>query len=178
MNQHHQQHPGSGTAAPAPAEPNAIYTCPMHPQIRQVGPGPCPICGMALEPVTVAADEGPNAELADMSRRFWVALGLTAPVFALEMGGHLFDLHRLISPQLSGWLQFALSSPVVLWAGAPFFARGWASLVNRSLNMFTLIAMGVGVAWLYSAAACWRHAPSRRRSGWRARSRSISRPPR
>ena len=149
--QHHQH--GSAAAAPASAEPNAIYTCPMHPQIRQVGPGHCPICGMALEPVTVTADAGPNTELADMSRRFWVALVLTVPVFALEMGGHVFDLHMLISPRLSGWLQFALSSPVVLWAGAPFFARGWASLKNRSLNMFTLIAMGVGVAWLYSAAA-------------------------
>ncbi len=153
MSEHDHHHHGSAAAADAPADPGAIYTCPMHPQIRQVGPGHCPICGMALEPVTVTADAAPNAELADMTRRFWLALLLAAPVFALEMGGHLFDLHRLISPQLSGWLQFALSSPVVLWAGAPFFARGWASLKNRSLNMFTLIAMGVGVAWLYSAAA-------------------------
>jgi Cu+-exporting ATPase len=145
--------------APKPAEPEpaaqagAVYTCPMHPQVRQLGPGSCPICGMALEPETVTADAGPNPELADMTRRFWVALVLAAPVFALEMGGHLFDLHALVAPRLSAWIQFALATPVVLWAGAPFFARGWASLVNRSLNMFTLIAMGVGVAWLYSVAA-------------------------
>ncbi len=133
-----------------PAAPGTIYTCPMHPEIRQVGPGSCPICGMALEPETVTADSGPNPELADMTRRFWIALTLTVPVFALEMGGHLFDLHMLIAPRLSSWVQFALSTPVVIWAGAPFFVRGWASLRNRSLNMFTLISMGVGVSWLYS----------------------------
>jgi Cu+-exporting ATPase len=124
----------------------------MHPDVRQVGPGACPICGMALEPEAVTAEAGPDPELDDMSRRFWVALVLTAPVFALEMGGHVFDLHRLIAPATSNWLQFALATPVVVWAGAVFFARAWASLRNRSLNMFTLIAMGVGVAWLYSAA--------------------------
>ena len=138
-------------AAPAPA--GTIYTCPMHPQIRQVGPGSCPICGMALEPELVSAEPEANPELADMTRRFWFALALTAPVFALEMGGHLFDLHRLLSPRLSTWIQLALASPVVLWAGAPFFARGWRSIAARSLNMFTLIAMGVGVAWVYSLAA-------------------------
>jgi Cu+-exporting ATPase len=132
------------------AAPGAIYTCPMHPQIRQAGPGACPICGMALEPETVTADDGPNPELAGMKLRFWIALALTTPVFALEMGGHLFDLHALIAPRLSGWVQFALATPVVVWAGAPFFARGWASLRTRNLNMFTLTAMGVGVAWLYS----------------------------
>lgn len=137
--------------APAPkAAAGTIYTCPMHPQIRQVGPGFCPICGMALEPETVTADDGPNPELADMTWRFWIALVLTAPVFALEMGGHLFDFHAVIAPRLSNWVQFALATPVVVWAGAPFFARGWASLRTRNLNMFTLIAMGVGVAWLYS----------------------------
>jgi Cu+-exporting ATPase len=141
---------GDDRAAAPQAAPGAIYTCPMHPQIRQVGPGVCPICGMALEPETVTATDGPNPELADMTRRFWVALVLTAPVFALEMGGHLFDLHALIAPRLSSWVQFALATPVVIWAGAPFFARGWASLRTRNLNMFTLIAMGVGVAWLYS----------------------------
>src|SRR5437763_16309410 len=127
-----------------------IYTCPMHPQIRQVGPGACPICGMALEPATVTADIAPNAELADMSRRFWIGLSLAAPVFIREMGGHLGGSKMLLSRQTSNWVQFILATPVVLWAGWPFFVRGWASLVNRSLNMFTLIAMGVGVAWAYS----------------------------
>ena len=136
--------------APSPAVPEgAIYTCPMHPQIRQVGPGACPICGMALEPVTVTADSGPNAELADMSRRFWTGLALAAPVFVLEMGGHL-GLMGVIAPQVSNGIQFALASPVVLWAGFPFFARGWVSLRTGKLNMFTLIAMGVGVAYVYS----------------------------
>jgi Cu+-exporting ATPase len=145
--------------APKPAEPTppprpgVIYTCPMHPQIRQVGPGSCPICGMALEPETLTAEAEPNPELADMTRRFWVGLALAAPVFALEMGGHVMDLHTLVAPRLSAWIQFALATPVVLWAGAPFFARGWASLKTRSLNMFTLIAMGVGVAYAYSVAA-------------------------
>ena len=134
----------------APADAGVIYTCPMHPQVRQVGPGVCPICGMALEPETVTAEAAPNAELADMTRRFWIALVLTLPVFALEMGGHLVNLHSLISPKHSGWVQFALATPVVAWAGAPFFARGWASLRTRNLNMFTLISMGVGVSWLYS----------------------------
>ncbi|MDP1630223.1 MAG: heavy metal translocating P-type ATPase [Caulobacter sp.] len=140
--------------APEPAAPaGTIYTCPMHPEIRQVGPGSCPICGMALEPETVTADSGPNPELADMTRRFWIAVALSLPVFVLEMGGHLFDLHRLIPGQLSNWIQFALATPVVLWAGWPFFERGWASLRTRNLNMFTLIAMGVGVAWAYSVVA-------------------------
>ena len=150
MTEHHHH---ISPPADAPADPGGIYTCPMHPQIRQVGPGSCPICGMALEPVVATAEDGPNTELANMSRRFWIALVLTAPVFALEMGGHLFDLQAWISPGVSGWVQFALSSPVVLWAGWPFFRRGWTSLVTRQLNMFTLIAMGVGVAWLYSAVA-------------------------
>jgi Cu+-exporting ATPase len=140
--------------APAPSAPaGTIYTCPMHPEIRQVGPGACPICGMALEPVTVTADSGPNHELADMSRRFWIGLALAAPVFALEMGGHLTGLMMLVSRQTSNWIQLGLATPVVLWAGWPFFVRGWASLRTRSLNMFTLIAMGVGVAWTYSMVA-------------------------
>jgi Cu+-exporting ATPase len=130
-----------------------IYTCPMHPEIRQVGPGSCPICGMALEPVLVTAEAQPNAELADMARRFWIGLVLTLPVFALEMGGHLTGLNHLIPRSTSNWIQMALATPVVLWAGWPFFVRGWQSLVNRSLNMFTLIAMGTGVAWLYSMVA-------------------------
>jgi len=136
----------------AAAPEGAIYTCPMHPQIRQAGPGACPICGMALEPVTMTADAGPSHELADMTRRFWVALALTAPVFALEMGGHLTGLMVLMG-RTSHWIQLVLASPVVLWAGWPFFVRGWASLRTRHLNMFTLIAMGVGVAWAYSMVA-------------------------
>ena len=130
-----------------------IYTCPMHPQIRQVGPGVCPICGMALEPELVSAETGPNPELADMSRRFWIGLVLTVPVFALEMGGHLTGLSHIIGQRTSNWIQMILATPVVLWAGWPFFVRGWRSLVTRNLNMFTLIAMGTGVAWLYSMVA-------------------------
>jgi Cu+-exporting ATPase len=130
-----------------------IYTCPMHPEIRQVGPGSCPICGMALEPVTVTAETGPNPELIDMTRRFWIGVVLAVPVVALEMGGHLTNLHMLLGQQLSNWLQLALATPVVLWAGWPFFVRGWKSIVTRNLNMFTLIALGTGVAWLYSVVA-------------------------
>jgi P-type Cu+ transporter len=127
-----------------------IYTCPMHPEIRQVGPGTCPICGMALEPEIASADTGPNPELIDMRRRFWIGLVLSLPVLALEMGGHLTNLHMLLGKTLSNWIQFALATPVVLWAGWPFFVRAWQSLVTRNLNMFTLIAMGTGVAWIYS----------------------------
>ena len=134
----------------ATASGGTLYTCPMHPQIRQVGPGVCPICGMALEPVTVSADSGPNPELADMTQRFWVGLALALPVFLLEMGAHVMGHARWVPAQLSSWIQFALSTPVVLWAGWPFFTRGWTSLVTRKLNMFTLIAMGVGVAYVYS----------------------------
>jgi P-type Cu+ transporter len=135
---------------PAPVVEGAIYTCPMHPQIRQVGPGACPICGMALEPETISSDTGPNPELADMTRRFWIGLALTLPVFALEMGGHLADLHSTLGQQTSNWIQLLLATPVVLWAGWPFFERGWSSLKTRNLNMFTLIAMGTGIAWIYS----------------------------
>jgi Cu+-exporting ATPase len=127
----------------------------MHPQIRRNTPGSCPICGMTLEPLTVAAESGPNPELADMSRRFWIGLALTAPVFILEMGGHIpgLGLHKLVPPLISTWIQFALSTPVVLWAGWPFFERAWASVVHRSLNMFSLIALGTGAAYLYSVVA-------------------------
>jgi Cu+-exporting ATPase len=131
----------------------AIYTCPMHPEIRQNGPGNCPICGMALEPETMTGEEGENPELTDMRKRFWIGLVLTLPVFTLEMGSHLFNLHQYIDGTLSNWIQFVLATPVVLWAGKPFFERGWASLKSRNLNMFTLIAMGTGVAWLYSIVA-------------------------
>ena len=142
-------------AAPiAQDQPGTIWTCPMHPEVRQDHPGACPICGMALEPAMVTADEGPSAELIDMARRFWIGLALSLPVLVLEMGGHLFPvLHHLIPMKASIWIQFALATPVVLWAGWPFFQRGWASLKTRNLNMFTLIAMGTGVAWLYSVVA-------------------------
>ena len=134
--------------------PGAIYTCPMHPEIRQVGPGNCPKCGMALEPVLASADERPSPELLDMTRRFWIGLVLTVPVFALEMSGHVgLSLHRFMSASVSGWVQFLFSIPVVLWAAWPFFVRGWNSLVSRSLNMYTLIALGTGVAFAYSAFA-------------------------
>jgi Cu+-exporting ATPase len=135
---------------PAPA--GAIYTCPMDPEVRQVGPGTCPICGMALEPEQVSLDQGPDPELIDMTRRFQIALPLTIPVFVIEMGRH-FGLMYLVPPEWSSWISFALSTPVVLWAGAPFFVRGWRSVVSGHLNMFTLIAMGTGVAYLYSAVA-------------------------
>jgi Cu+-exporting ATPase len=143
--------PEAARAEPVPA--GTVYTCPMHPEIRQVGPGACPICGMALEPALATADTGPNPELVDMTRRLWIGLALTLPLFALEMAGHVTDLHMLIGSQASNWVQLALATPVVLWAGWPFFARGWASLRTRNLNMFTLIALGTGVAWAYSVIA-------------------------
>lgn len=137
-----------------PVDLGAIYTCPMHPQIRQVGPGSCPICGMALEPEVATAEAAPNPELADFTRRFWIGLVLTVPIVALEMGGHLTGMMHLVGgPQVGNWIQLALGTPVVLWAGWPFFVRGWQSLVNRSLNMFTLIALGTGAAWLFSVVA-------------------------
>jgi len=130
-----------------------MYTCPMHPQIRQIGPGNCPICGMALEPEVATAETGTNPELIDMTRRFWVGLALSVPVVILEMGGHLVGAHGWIEQSLSNWIQFVLATPVVLWAGWPFFVRGWQSVLTRNLNMFTLIAMGTGVAWVYSVIA-------------------------
>ena len=133
------------------AAEGAIYTCPMHPEIRQAGPGSCPICGMALEPVMATAETEPNPELADMTRRFWIGLALTVPVFVLDMGAHLGV--ELLAPEISRYMQFALATPVVLWAGWPFFVRGWQSLVTHNLNMFTLIAMGTGVAYAYSLVA-------------------------
>ena len=130
-----------------------IYTCPMHPEITQVGPGSCPICGMALEPLIATAEQGPNEELIDMTKRFWIGLVLAVPVFGLEMGSHLFGIHGLIGSKLSILMQFALATPVVLWAGWPFFVRGWQSLQTRHFNMFTLIALGTGVAYVYSVVA-------------------------
>ena len=143
-------------AAPAPVpRKGAIYTCPMHPEIRQEGPGSCPICGMALEPLEITAEAEPSHELTDMTRRFWIGLALTLPVVILEMGGHIpgLGLHHLVPPRTSVWIQFLLATPVVLWAGWPFFVRGWQSVVNRSLNMFSLIALGTGAAYLYSLVA-------------------------
>ncbi|MET4386991.1 Cu+-exporting ATPase [Bradyrhizobium sp. F1.4.3] len=127
-----------------------IYTCPMHPEIRQVGPGSCPICGMALEPEIASLETGPNPELADMTRRFWIGGALALPAVVLEMGGHLAGAHNWIDPTLSNWIQLVFATPVVVWAGWPFFVRGWLSLVTRNFNMFTLIAMGTGVAYVYS----------------------------
>ena len=149
----HHKHAEKTARVSQSTDADVIYTCPMHPEIRQNGPGNCPICGMALGPETITGEEGENPELIDMRKRFWIGLALTLPVFALEMGSHIFDLHRYISGTLSNWVQLVLATPVVLWAGKPFFERGWASLKTRNLNMFTLIAMGTGVAWLYSIVA-------------------------
>ena len=138
---------------PEPVIPGAIYTCPMHPEIRQIGPGSCPICGMALEPERVSLDEGPNPELIDMTRRFYTAAILGSPVMLLAMIGMVApDFVHRISGWMN-WVQLALSIPVVFWAGAPLFARGWASIVHKSPNMFTLIALGIGAAFLYSFVA-------------------------
>jgi Cu+-exporting ATPase len=141
--------------APAPVDMEAEYTCPMHPEIRQKGPGSCPICGMALEPVTVTLEDQPNEELIDMTRRFRWSLALTAPVLALMVDEFIpgQPLHALLPPGVLNWLELALATPVVLWAGWPFFVRGWSSIVNRHLNMFTLIALGVGAAYAYSVVA-------------------------
>jgi Cu+-exporting ATPase len=150
--------PARAEAAPPPAAApaGAMYTCPMHPDIHQAGPGACPICGMALEPESGVA-EGPNQERADMSRRLWVALALTVPVMALDMGADLPWLHlaAIVPAAWSVWVQLALSTPVVVWAGAPFFVRGWASVRSGHLNMFTLIALGTGSAYLFSLVAAF-----------------------
>jgi Cu+-exporting ATPase len=144
---------------PAPVVPGSgkdtrVYTCPMDPEVRQVGPGSCPKCGMALEPLEVTADEGPSHELVDMTRRFWVSLVLTVPVLALAMGEMLAPAQvTALGPTAWLWSQLALSTPVVLWGGWPFFVRGWQSLVTRNLNMFTLIALGTGAAFAYSVFA-------------------------
>jgi P-type Cu+ transporter len=158
----------------ATASTDAIYTCPMHAQIRQVGPGNCPICGMTLEPVKATVDVSENRELADMTQRFWVGLVLTLPVFVLEMGGHIpaLGLHDLVPPRMSTWIQFALSTPVVLWAGWPFFERAWASVVHRSLNMFSLIALGTGAAYVYSVFAVF--APGTFPAGFRGMDGTVS----
>ena len=146
--------PSAPVTKPA-QDPGAIYTCPMDPEVRQRGPGACPKCGMALEPLTVSREEEANPELLLMTRRFWISLALTAPLVVMAMsamvGGH--SLGHALSPRLHAWIELVLATPVVLWGGWPFFQRGWASIVNRSLNMFTLIAMGTGTAYLYSLLA-------------------------
>jgi P-type Cu+ transporter len=152
-----------GRLEPPPVEPRRDapstrgvrgYTCPMHPEVRAAGPGPCPICGMALEPLAPSLEEDDDAELRDMSRRFWVSLVLTLPVFALAMGGMRpgWPFHGLLPPGAQAWVELALTTPVVLWGGAPFFVRFWRSL-RGGLNMFTLIGLGTGAAWLMSVAA-------------------------
>ncbi len=138
---------------PEPVIEGAIYTCPMHPEIRQEGPGTCPICGMALEPELATADTGPNPELIDMTRRFWIGLALSLPVMAVEWGGHFMPADTWLTPATANYFQFAFATPVVLWAGWPFFVRGYQSLLTRNLNMFTLIGMGTGVAYVYSLVA-------------------------
>lgn len=150
----HHGHAGHDAPERGAGSAEAEYTCPMHPEIRQRGPGSCPICGMALEPVLVTAETGPSAELRDMTRRFWIGAALAVPVVVLEMGSHLVDaIAENVSAATSTWAQLLLATPVVLWAGFPFFVRGWQSVRTRHLNMFTLIAMGTGVAWLYSVVA-------------------------
>ena len=160
-------------AAPTPPK-GTIFTCPMHPQIRQEGPGSCPICGMALEPVTFTAEAPVNHELIDMTRRFWIGLVLSLPVVVLEMGGHVpwLGLHHIVPAHFSTWIQFVLSTPVVLWAGWPFFQRGWASVVNKSLNMFSLIALGTGAAYLYSLFATF--APGLFPAGFRGMDNTVA----
>jgi len=144
-------HAGATPMKMAPA--GSQWTCPMHPEIVRDGPGACPICGMALEPMTPSAGDGPNPELRDMKRRFVFGLVLSLPLLVVEMGGHVFGIDRFIPPTINPWIQMALATPVVLWAGWPFFARGAASVRNRSLNMFSLIALGTGAAWIYSMIA-------------------------
>ena len=147
---------GSGRDGVAADEnAGATYTCPMHPEVLQAGPGACPKCGMPLEPLVATVDEGPNPDLIDMTRRFWIGLALTLPVFVLAMAEHVpgISLHGLVEPATSGWIQFLFSTPVVLWAAWPFFVRGWQSLVSRNLNMYTLIAIGTGVSFAYSVVA-------------------------
>ena len=134
------------------ATPGAMWTCPMHPEIRQEGPGTCPICGMALEPEEPSLDDGPNPELVDFTRRTWVASVLTVPLLLVSMVAELIGVH-FVPPAWNHWVQLALTAPIVLWAGWPFFERGWTSIRTRHLNMFTLIAIGVGAAFLYSLVA-------------------------
>jgi Cu+-exporting ATPase len=153
FNENPEQYLGEPPPQESSVSPGTMYTCPMHPEIRQPGPGDCPICGMALDPEQVSLNEGPSEELKDMTRRFWVGLVLALPVLVLEMGGHLTGLDHIVPAQMSNWIQMVLATPVVLWCGWPFFVRGWKSVVSRNLNMFTLIAIGTGVALIYSLVA-------------------------
>jgi len=136
--------------AALPVQAGAIYTCPMHPQIRQDRPGSCPICGMTLEPLMSELEEGESKELIDFQRRFWWSVPLTLVATALAMVGHKLKLFNMAT---QSWVELALSLPVVLWVGWPFFLRGWQSLVNRSPNMWTLISLGAGAAFVYSVVA-------------------------
>jgi P-type Cu+ transporter len=145
--------PQPAEALPPPAPPGTIFTCPMHPEVRQVGPGSCPQCGMGLEPAEIMLEQGPNEELLDMTRRLWIGGALAVPVVALDMGSHLIGLH-------SNWIEMLFATPVVLWAGWPFFVRGVQSVQRWALNMFTLIALGTGTAWLYSVVATIIGVPS------------------
>ena len=150
----HCPHCGMALQRVGGAPTRTQYTCPMHPEIVRDEPGDCPICGMALEPMTVSADEGPSEELVSMTRRFWVSAALSLPLLVLVMGEMAgLDFGAWIGHTLTGWLQLVLATPVVLWAGAPLLQRGWASVVNRRLNMFTLIALGVGAAYVFSLLA-------------------------
>jgi len=144
----------AATLRTVPGDQGTIYTCPMHPQIRQSAPGSCPICGMALEPEGIPEAEGTSPELKDMTRRFVIGAVLATPVLVLEMGGHLglLKMDRYVSMAASMWIQFALATPIVLWCALPFFERAWTSILNRSPNMFTLIALGIGASYLYSLA--------------------------
>ena len=135
-----------------PGAVHDLWTCPMHPQVQRAGPGSCPICGMALEPMTPAGGDAANPELRDMTRRFWVCVGLSVPLVALAMAGDIGN-PGLLPPRAAIWVQLVLATPAVLWGGWPFFERGWRSLVSRRLNMFTLIAIGTGVAYPYSLVA-------------------------
>jgi P-type Cu+ transporter len=150
----HHDH-GAPKKPAGPVDKNATYTCPMHPEVEQKGPGTCPKCGMALEPKGIpSGDEGPNPELVDFTRRFWIGLVLTAPLLVLAMGPFVgLPIEDWIAPRISRWVEFILATPVVLWAGWPFFVRGWQSVLNKSPNMFTLIAMGTGAAYIYSTIA-------------------------
>ncbi len=147
--------PSRVEAGAMPANPDAEYTCPMHPEVRQIGPGPCPICGMALEPLTLTLEEGPSHELIDMTRRFRWSLGFVTPILVLMVSDVLPDrpLHHLLPLGTMPWVELSLATPVVLWGGWPFFERGWASVLSRHLNMFTLIAIGVGAAYGFSVVA-------------------------
>ncbi|MGK2906490.1 MAG: YHS domain-containing protein, partial [Desulfuromonadales bacterium] len=150
----HYQHPEPPSAEVEAAAAEAVYTCPMHPEVEQLGPGSCPICGMALESKEISTDTQDDGELRDMKRRFWVSLALSVPVLILAMGPMFnLPLEQLASRRTLGWAELVLATPVVLWGGWPFFVRGWQSLINRHLNMFTLISLGVGVAYLYSLVA-------------------------